>query len=162
MFCVCDMALTVYSAGTAKAMNLNADEVKKEWVAGLHPGVQVVPSGVWAVGRVALSLLIAIGVSLILIRVLPHLPYGRSLVLETGLDARAGYASAPESDLKWVGKRGTAATPLRPAGIAWLQGERVDVVSQGEYIEADAPIEVVRVDGNRIVVRQALGGPGKE
>jgi len=51
MFCVCDMALTVYSAGTAKAMNLNADEVKKEWVAGLHPGVQVVPSGVWAVGR---------------------------------------------------------------------------------------------------------------
>jgi membrane-bound ClpP family serine protease len=38
----------------------------------------------------------------------------------------------------------------------------VDVVSQGEYIEADAPIEVVRVDGNRIVVRQALGGPGKE
>jgi membrane-bound serine protease (ClpP class) len=116
----------------------------------------------WAVGRVALSLLIAIGVSLILIRVLPHLPYGRSLVLETGLDARAGYASAPESDLKWVGKRGTAATPLRPAGIALFDGERVDVVSRGEYIAADAPIEVVRVDGNRIVVRQALGGPGKE
>jgi membrane-bound serine protease (ClpP class) len=61
-----------------------------------------------------------------------------------------------------VGARGTAATPLRPAGIAWLQGERVDVVSQGEYIEADMPIEVVRVDGNRIVVRPMPGGPGKE
>jgi membrane-bound serine protease (ClpP class) len=116
----------------------------------------------WAVGRVALSLLIAIGVSLILLRLLPHLPYGRSLVLATDLDARAGYASAPESDRKWVGARGTAATPLRPAGIAWLQGERVDVVSQGEYIEADMPIEVVRVDGNRIVVRPMPGGPGKE
>jgi membrane-bound serine protease (ClpP class) len=116
----------------------------------------------WAVGRVALSLLIAIGVSLVLLRLLPHLPYGRSLVLATDLDARAGYASAPETDRKWVGTRGTAATPLRPAGIAWLQGERVDVVSQGEYIEADVPIEVVRVDGNRIVVRPTTGGPGKE
>ena len=116
----------------------------------------------WAVGRVALSLLIAIGASLVLLRLLPHLPYGRSLVLATDLDARAGYASAPESDLKWIGKRGTAATPLRPAGIALFDGERVDVVSRGEYIAADAPIEVVRVDGNRIVVRQALGGPGKE
>jgi membrane-bound serine protease (ClpP class) len=116
----------------------------------------------WAVGRVALSLLIAIGVSLILLRLLPHLPYGRSLVLATDLDARAGYASAPETDRKWVGARGTAATPLRPAGIAWLHGERVDVVSQGEYIEADVPIEVVRVDGNRIVVRPTPGGSGKE
>ena len=117
---------------------------------------------VWAVGRVALSLLIAIGASLILLRLLPHLPYGRTLVLATDLDARAGYASAPETDRKWIGARGTAATPLRPAGIAWLQGERVDVVSQGDYIAADAPIEVVRVDGNRIVVRPAPGGSGKE
>jgi len=117
---------------------------------------------IWAVGRVALSLLLAIAASLVFLRVLPRLPYGRSLVLDLGLDARAGYASAPESDLKWVGKRGLAATPLRPAGIALFEGERVDVVSQGEYIAADTPIEVVRVDGNRIVVRQGPGGPGKE
>lgn len=51
MFCVCDMALTVNSMMTAKAMNLNPDEVKKEWVSGLLPGIQLVPSGVWAIGR---------------------------------------------------------------------------------------------------------------
>ena len=51
MFCVCDAALTVYSAAIAGAMGLNAADVKKEWVAGLLPKVQVVPSGVWAVGR---------------------------------------------------------------------------------------------------------------
>ena len=51
MFCVCDMALTVNAHFTAKAMNANAEEIKKEWVAGLLPGVQVVPSGVWAIGR---------------------------------------------------------------------------------------------------------------
>jgi intracellular sulfur oxidation DsrE/DsrF family protein len=51
MLCVCDMALTVNSTVTAKAMNTSAEEVKKEWVAGLLPGIQVVPSGVWAIGR---------------------------------------------------------------------------------------------------------------
>jgi hypothetical protein len=51
MFCVCDMALTVYSSIIAKSMELKPEDVKKDWVAGLYPGVQVVPSGVWAVGR---------------------------------------------------------------------------------------------------------------
>jgi membrane-bound serine protease (ClpP class) len=111
-----------------------------------------------AVGQVAISLLVAIAVSLAVLRLLPRLPYGRSLVLHSDLDARAGYASAPEADRQWVGKHGRTATPLRPAGIALLEGERVDVVSQGEYIEADAPIVVVRVDGNRIVVRRPAGG----
>jgi intracellular sulfur oxidation DsrE/DsrF family protein len=51
MFCVCDAALTVYSAVKAQAMGQDAAAVKQDWVSGLLPGVQVVPSGVWAVGR---------------------------------------------------------------------------------------------------------------
>ncbi len=51
MFCVCDVALTVYSAIAAEGMKMDPAEVKKEWEAGLLPGMQVVPSGVWAVGR---------------------------------------------------------------------------------------------------------------
>ncbi|WP_128546853.1 DsrE family protein [Larkinella soli] len=51
MFCVCDAAITVYSAAVAQGMNLKADDVKKDWMSGLIPGVQVVPSGVWALGR---------------------------------------------------------------------------------------------------------------
>lgn len=51
MFCVCDMALTVYSSMISQKMNLNPEEVKKDWVAGVLPGVQIVPSGVWAVGK---------------------------------------------------------------------------------------------------------------
>jgi hypothetical protein len=51
MFCVCDMALTVYSGFAAKGMNLNPEEVKKDWVSGILPGVQIVPSGVWAISR---------------------------------------------------------------------------------------------------------------
>lgn len=58
MFCVCDAALTVYSAVAASTMPTSAGvgadaaaAVKKEWVAGLLPKIQVVPSGVWALGR---------------------------------------------------------------------------------------------------------------
>lgn len=51
MFCACNMALTVFSAAVAAGMGLNAEDVKKEWLAGILPGIQVVPSGVWAVGR---------------------------------------------------------------------------------------------------------------
>lgn len=51
MFCVCDMALTVYSGFMAQKMGGTAEEIKKDWVASIHPGIQVVPSGVWALGR---------------------------------------------------------------------------------------------------------------
>ncbi|HEY4154844.1 MAG TPA: twin-arginine translocation signal domain-containing protein [Puia sp.] len=52
LFCACDVALTVFSTVLAGKMNMAAADVKKEWLAGLLPGIQVVPSGVWAVGRV--------------------------------------------------------------------------------------------------------------
>jgi membrane-bound serine protease (ClpP class) len=108
-----------------------------------------------AAGRVVFSLLVALIASLVLLRFLPRLPFGRRLILERGLAAAQGYASAPESDAKWLGKKGRASSPLRPAGIAEIEGSRVDVVSDGELIEAGELVEVTRVDGNRVVVRRA-------
>jgi membrane-bound serine protease (ClpP class) len=115
-----------------------------------------------AVGRVALSVLAATAAALAMLRFVSRLPFGRRLVLETEMAADAGYASAPERDRRWLGQRGTAASPLRPAGLAHLDGERVDVVSEGEFIDAGEPIEVIRVDGNRIVVRRPHDTAGKE
>jgi intracellular sulfur oxidation DsrE/DsrF family protein len=51
MFCVCDMALTVNSAVVGEGMKMKGEDVKKDWMANLLPNVQVVPSGVWAIGR---------------------------------------------------------------------------------------------------------------
>lgn len=48
---VCDMAITVFSKAVAGKMKANPDEVKKEWEAGVLPGIQIVPSGVLAVNR---------------------------------------------------------------------------------------------------------------
>jgi hypothetical protein len=51
MFCTCEAAFTVYSAAVAQGMNLDAAEVRKDWISGVLPGIQLVPSGVWALGR---------------------------------------------------------------------------------------------------------------
>jgi membrane-bound serine protease (ClpP class) len=110
-----------------------------------------------AAGRIVLSLLAAVLASFLLLRFMPRTPFGRRLILASGLGSGHEYGSAPESDLRWLGKRGRTTSPLRPAGIAEIEGARVDVVSEGELIEPGTPVEVTRVDGNRIVVRRITG-----
>ena len=128
-------------------------------VAGL--GMTLVGAGatvsvfITALGRVAIAILLAIAGAFAFARILPRLPFGRRLVLETGMPAEMGYVSTPESDRHWLGRTGRALSPLRPAGIAELDGSRVDVVSDGGFIDAGASVEVTRVDGNRIVVRRS-------
>jgi len=107
-----------------------------------------------AAGRVAFSMLAALAASILLWRYLPRSSVGRRLMLDTELTTEGGYASAPERDSAWLGRVGHATSPLRPAGIAEIDGERIDVVSEGEMIEPGTAIVVSRVDGNRIVVRR--------
>ena len=64
-----------------------------------------------AVGQVVFSLLLALVGSLVLLRFLPRLPFGRRLILETGLAAGEGYASPPYTDKQWLGKDGLAVSP---------------------------------------------------
>ncbi len=51
MFCVCDLALNVYSGMAAQKMGMDATEVYEEWKAAILPDIQIVPSGVWALTR---------------------------------------------------------------------------------------------------------------
>jgi membrane-bound serine protease (ClpP class) len=105
-------------------------------------------------GRVLLSILLALAASLLLMRFLPRTPIGRRLVLEAALEAGRGFESSPASDHALIGKAGKTTTALHPAGIAQIEGQRIDVVSEGELIDAGESISVVRVDGNRVVVRR--------
>lgn len=52
-----------------------------------------------------------------------------------------------------VGRKGKTASVLRPAGIGNFDGVRLNVVTEGGFIEQDVPVEIVSVDGARIVVR---------
>jgi len=51
LFCVCNMAISVYSGMVAQKMERDPEEVKNDWLSGVLPGIQVVPSGVWAISR---------------------------------------------------------------------------------------------------------------
>jgi membrane-bound serine protease (ClpP class) len=48
---------------------------------------------------------------------------------------------------------GSALTTLRPSGTAIIHGQRVDVVTEGEMIDRDTPVQVVAIEGMRVVVR---------
>ncbi|HLY76139.1 MAG TPA: NfeD family protein [Planctomycetota bacterium] len=53
----------------------------------------------------------------------------------------------------FLGKEGLAQTTLRPAGIALIEGKKMDVVTAGESVEKGSRVKVTKVEGNRIVVR---------
>ncbi|MCL2811398.1 MAG: hypothetical protein FWD25_05860 [Clostridia bacterium] len=55
----------------------------------------------------------------------------------------------------YVGRTGEAFTILRPVGVAQFDGERLDVVTEGEFIEKGQPVVVSRVDGRRVIVQKA-------
>jgi membrane-bound serine protease (ClpP class) len=61
-----------------------------------------------------------------------------------------------------LGKAGVTYTPLHPAGVAIIEGRKVDVVTPGHFIEQNVPIRVVDISGNRVVVREvSLSVEGK-
>jgi len=100
------------------------------------------------------STLLLIGSAWALIRTLPS----SSRLAESGIFLPAkttsaiGYESAEvRSDL--VGKYGTAITDLRPAGTALIGDERIDVVSESEWISAGTPVKVLSAEGYRHIVR---------
>lgn len=79
-----------------------------------------------------------------------RLPKG--LTLKESTSAELGFSGV--EDMKYlIGKTGITATVLRPVGNVDFDGVRLDVVTRGEYLEKDTPVDVIEVEGNRIVVR---------
>ncbi len=100
------------------------------------------------------SMIGSIVVMAILIRYLPGMPLFGRLVLTAAEDTALGYETVPVASREdLIGKKGHAISTLRPAGRADIGGQVLDVVTQGEFVEADQMIEVVDIHGNRVVVR---------
>jgi membrane-bound serine protease (ClpP class) len=102
-------------------------------------------------------------VAVLLVAALRFIPRGsgpfRRLVLSAELtgDASEGAHELPEgarSVEALVGRRGVTETALRPTGRARLGNSRIEVESRGAFIEKGAPVEVVEVEGRRVVVKQ--------
>jgi membrane-bound serine protease (ClpP class) len=81
----------------------------------------------------------------------PHTAIGRRLMLKKNLASGVGEKDRPSGAL--VGQSGRALTPLRPAGTALIDGQKVDVVAESSFVPADTPVVVVLQEGMRVVVR---------
>ncbi|NLO65251.1 MAG: nodulation protein NfeD [Firmicutes bacterium] len=104
-----------------------------------------------------MSLVIALSASIVALillwRRLGKTRLWKGLVLSHTESKEKGYrASEGKSDL--VGRRGRTLTPLRPAGTLVIGEERYDVISEGSFIEVDRLVEVIEVEGSKIVVRE--------
>lgn len=79
------------------------------------------------------------------------------LILRESEKSEEGYVPASRMD-GLLGKTGIALTKLRPAGIVKIEGQRVDAISEGEWIEEHTRVRVVRVEGAKVVVAPEDGG----
>lgn len=81
----------------------------------------------------------------------PHTPIGRRIMLKTSLPSGEG---TPAERL--LGKEGTALTVLRPAGTAIIEGRKVDVVSESDFVSPGDSVVVIRDEGLRVLVRKKV------
>jgi len=74
------------------------------------------------------------------------------LSLKKKLSASQGVVSQSPDLKNYLDCTGHSISPLRPSGIALIGGVRLDVVTDGEFIEPDAPLRVCKVTGNQVIV----------
>ncbi|MBN1838028.1 MAG: nodulation protein NfeD [Spirochaetales bacterium] len=106
--------------------------------------------------NIGLAFLGSLVLAAVLFRSFRKVPVFRRLILDSAQEASEGYtAQAEEITGGLLGRKGTATTPLRPAGKAEFDGEVLVVETDGEYLETGTAVEVIEVSGNRILVRRA-------
>ncbi len=109
----------------------------------------------------SVSLLIAMAVAIIgmilMVKVFgKKMKFFKKMILTDATSTESGYVSNANR-LELIGKIGTTKTPFRPAGTVMIDGERIDAVTEGGFINAGKSVKVVKVEGSRIVVREIEG-----
>jgi membrane-bound serine protease (ClpP class) len=95
---------------------------------------------------------LGIGVGYASIKLFPQTAAGKRMILgetQTGV-----HAESSKQQADWIGREGVAQTVLRPAGVAIIDGKRLDVEAESGMIEGGSPVKVVAVHDNRLVVRK--------
>jgi len=101
----------------------------------------------------SISFIATLGLGLLLFYTLPKTSTMQKFILSTAENKELGYSAHSNDSVEYVGKSGKALTSLRPVGAAIIDGKRLDVITQGELIEKNTPIEVIRVEGNKVFVK---------
>jgi membrane-bound serine protease (ClpP class) len=131
-------------------------------IAGILGAIAIIGSIILAGGNpmhMAWSVLIALVIATIGTVIIIKF-FGKKLhllnkvVLMDATDTESGYVSNVNRT-ELVGRIGKTSTPLRPAGTVELDGERIDVVSNGSYIDKGKSVIIIKVEGSRVVVRES-------
>ncbi|WP_071395815.1 NfeD family protein [Bacillus tuaregi] len=110
--------------------------------------------------QMGISLLIAFSISIlacvVMIKVYDKkMKFFKKLILTDSTSTEQGYVSN-QNRTELVGVVGTCLTDLRPSGMVVIGEERIDVVSEGEFIAKGSQVKVVKTEGSRIVVREIV------
>src|SRR5262249_33907954 len=141
------MGILLLLAGIGLAMVERMPQTSSEW---LNLGGTMATLGLSMVGASVAAIIIA--------HYLPNIPLANGMVLRSAADkveeGEDHPAVAGAADPSLLGAIGTAATMLRPAGMARIGEAYVDVVTDGTFVQAGSRVQVVEIEGNRIVVKE--------
>jgi hypothetical protein len=88
-----------------------------------------------------------------------HTPLGRRAILQPPtLDDVAAFVEQEQHLTELIGQFGETVSPLNPAGIVKIAGERVQCQSEGRIIDIGCQVRVIAVQVNRVVVRLVPAG----
>ncbi|MFH1339509.1 MAG: NfeD family protein [Candidatus Omnitrophota bacterium] len=85
---------------------------------------------------------------------LPRTGLWKRIILSYAETKKEGFQSAASLE-SYLGKTGKTLTALRPSGRAVIDEKTLDVITEGEFIAKEEPVKVIRVEGNKIIVKSA-------
>lgn len=77
----------------------------------------------------------------------------KTLVLNDSLNKEAGFVGTEDLDY-FINKEGITLSVLRPAGTGDFEGVKLDIVSEGEFIQKDSKVKIVKIQGRKILVKK--------
>ena len=89
----------------------------------------------------------------LIFRLLSKTKFWEKLTLQTIQKSSEGYNTSIGLE-SFVGKLGFATSDLRPSGWAEFESKKLFVVTEGEFVDRKEKVQILSVDGNRIVVRK--------
>jgi membrane-bound serine protease (ClpP class) len=101
-----------------------------------------------------IALILTVLVSILMVKVLgKRMKFFRKIILTDSTSTEGGYVSN-KTRKELIGLEGVTITALRPSGTVQIGDERIDVVSEGSFIQKDRKVKIVKTEGSRVVVRE--------
>ncbi|MFC4599354.1 NfeD family protein [Cohnella hongkongensis] len=129
-------------------------------ILGIASVIVGIAMGAYDTGNALRTLGIAVVVASVVVAVFAYVFRRRGVwnrfILKEELTTDRGFVPQQPRE-HWVGQTGVTVSLLRPSGIAEIGGQRLDVITSGEFVERGKSVEVTSVDGTRIVVKEIPG-----